>query len=287
MDLRKAVTALGGLAATHELYARGATRARLSRAVRDRELIRARQGWYCLPELDDQLIRAVRVGGRLGCVAAARHRGLWVRGIPRLHVVVRQNDVRLRSETDKSLRLSEIVGHSTTVHWRRHASERPLISSALDCLLEMAMCVSPERTVAAADCAIRRGFVTKQEWDASLSLLPQRLSALLMEADGVVESITESVFRFRCARLGFRMRSQVAIAGVGRVDFLIGSKLVVEVDGFEYHSDPDQFEEDRRRDARLAVLGYRVLRFSYKQVFERWHEVRAAISACISRGDHR
>ena len=67
---------------------------------------------------------------------------------------------------------------------------------------------------------------------------------------------------------------------------MIGKCLVSELDGYAYHSDPETFEADRRRDARLSALGYRVLRFSYKQVMHRWSEVRAAVVAAIARGDH-
>ncbi len=45
-------------------------------------------------------------------------------------------------------------------------------------------------------------------------------------------------------------------------------------------------ESDRRRDAIASALGYRVLRFSYWQVVERWAEVEAAVWAAVSRGDH-
>jgi very-short-patch-repair endonuclease len=51
------------------------------------------------------------------------------------------------------------------------------------------------------------------------------------------------------------------------VDFLWpAQRLVVEVDGWESHRTRSAFEEDRRRDARLAVLGYEVLRFTWRQV---------------------
>ena len=79
----------------------------------------------------------------------------------------------------------------------------------------------------------------------------------------------------------------MTIRGVGHVDLLIGDALVIELDGREWHNDEDRFEKDRRRDAQLSIRGYRVLRFSYKQVFERWSEVRAAIEASIGRNDHR
>jgi very-short-patch-repair endonuclease len=38
-------------------------------------------------------------------------------------------------------------------------------------------------------------------------------------------------------------------------------RLVVELDGYEFHRTRAAFERDRRRDAILAVEGYRILRF--------------------------
>lgn len=51
------------------------------------------------------------------------------------------------------------------------------------------------------------------------------------------------------------------------VDFLWPlEKLVVEVDGFEFHSGQAAFEADHVRDADLAMAGYRVVRFTYRKV---------------------
>ncbi|MGX5681968.1 DUF559 domain-containing protein [Schumannella luteola] len=82
----------------------------------------------------------------------------------------------------------------------------------------------------------------------------------------------------------------VAIGGrltVGRIDFLVGNRLVVEIDGAEFHAPREAFERDRRRDALLTSLGFRVLRFSYIQVLNRWPEVERAILTAVGRGDHR
>lgn len=117
--------------------------------------------------------------------------------------------------------------------------------------------------------------------------LPAPHREALLRADGICESGTETVFHERSRRIRrlHDVRRQVTIAGVGRVDFLIGDRLVIEIDGFAYHSDPEQFEQDRRRDAALSALGYRVLRFSYHQVMSRWPEVEGAVWAAIARGD--
>jgi very-short-patch-repair endonuclease len=285
MHLETAVTRLGGLAATHELYRAGATRWMLSHAARTGRLIRVRQGWYCLPDTPEALVRAARVGGRLSCIAGAKHHGLDVRGIPPLHICVGPHDSRLRSERQKAVRLRDDPAPGTVVHWVHSTpGGTRFAESVIACLVAMARCQSPERVVAAADSAIRMGVLSRRAWLSAIRVLPPRLAALLSEADGVAESITESVALFRLRRLGLQLRQQVPVPGVGDVDFLLGQRLVIEVDGRRYHV--DRFEEDRRRDARLSIRGFRVLRFSYRQVFERWGEVKAAILAATARGDH-
>jgi len=56
-------------------------------------------------------------------------------------------------------------------------------------------------------------------------------------------------------------------------DFLWrGPRLIVEVDGRDVHTTRRAFESDRRRDQRLSILGFRVVRFTWRQVtFEPGH----------------
>jgi very-short-patch-repair endonuclease len=45
--------------------------------------------------------------------------------------------------------------------------------------------------------------------------------------------------------------------------------LIVEVDGRDVHATRRAFESDRRRDQRLMLLGWRVVRFTWRQlIFE-------------------
>jgi hypothetical protein len=46
-------------------------------------------------------------------------------------------------------------------------------------------------------------------------------------------------------------------------------RLIVEVDGFEFHRSRASFADDRERDVRLEVAGWRVLRFAYEHVVHR------------------
>ncbi len=43
--------------------------------------------------------------------------------------------------------------------------------------------------------------------------------------------------------------------------------LIVECDGYEFHSDQATFERDRKRDRAFAAAGYRVLRFSGGEIY--------------------
>jgi very-short-patch-repair endonuclease len=45
-------------------------------------------------------------------------------------------------------------------------------------------------------------------------------------------------------------------------------RVVVEVDGYEYHRDRASFERDRRRDVALQVAGFRVLRFTHRRLVD-------------------
>jgi very-short-patch-repair endonuclease len=58
------------------------------------------------------------------------------------------------------------------------------------------------------------------------------------------------------------------LAGVGDVVFP-EAQVVIEVDGFAYHSTRDDFERDRRRQNRLVVAGWTVLRFTWRDLTER------------------
>lgn len=90
---------------------------------------------------------------------------------------------------------------------------------------------------------------------------------------------------FRRHRL--RLRSQVVIPTVGRVDFIIGDRLIIEADGYEWHADPARFERDRARDRELVRRGYAVIRVTYRQAHDDIDEVTRAVLDVVRRRDHR
>lgn len=69
-----------------------------------------------------------------------------------------------------------------------------------------------------------------------------------------------------------------------RVDFLINTWLVVEIDGAAYHSTPEAVARDQIRDRYLESLGYSVLRLPAKLVFQNPGLTVERVKASISIG---
>lgn len=68
-------------------------------------------------------------------------------------------------------------------------------------------------------------------------------------------------------------------------------KLIVEVDGYSFHSHRRAFERDRRRDAAHVAAGYRVVRVTYRQLLEEPLAVAVVIARALEvcardRGGH-
>ncbi|NED69865.1 DUF559 domain-containing protein [Streptomyces sp. SID10244] len=74
---------------------------------------------------------------------------------------------------------------------------------------------------------------------------------------------------------------------MGRVDLLVGDRLIIEIDSVEYHDrSPEQIEKDRRRDEEAARLGYVTLRFSYRRVVNEWAQAEATVLDLVRRREH-
>jgi very-short-patch-repair endonuclease len=66
-------------------------------------------------------------------------------------------------------------------------------------------------------------------------------------------------------------------------DFLWSEyRLVVEVDGYLFHSDKASFESDRRRDQVFAAAGYTVVRVTWAQLSDEPLAVGARIAQALA-----
>ncbi|WP_345377450.1 endonuclease domain-containing protein [Frondihabitans cladoniiphilus] len=77
---------------------------------------------------------------------------------------------------------------------------------------------------------------------------------------------------------------QYPVPGVGRVDLkVVGAPLLIEFDGYRFHSSPARFADDRRRSAEAQARGFTTLRFTAVQVREDWDWVESTVFATLSR----
>ena len=127
---------------------------------------------------------------------------------------------------------------------------------------------------------------TVEEIHSAFDGAPKSVRRLLDECDPKAASGIESITRVRIRRKGVRLTTQAHIPGVGHVDMLIGDRLVVEVDGYAFHSEKESFQEDRRRNQVQAAGNYVYMPFTYDDVVSRWPHVEATIMGAVHNGVH-
>ena len=126
-------------------------------------------------------------------------------------------------------------------------------------------------------------LATREEIAAQLPRRGRRaLTAALYDDPQLTRSEAERrlLALIRQARLP-RPETNVRVHGY-EVDLLWRrQRLIIEVDGFAYHSTRQAFERDRARDAALQAAGYRVVRFTWRQIVYDSHALVAQLTMLI------
>jgi very-short-patch-repair endonuclease len=117
--------------------------------------------------------------------------------------------------------------------------------------------------------------------DLRRTLPPKRFAAALREAEFLklpieadldpdgTRSDMEADFLALCRRHRLPKPEVNVRIGAFDVDFLWRDRrLAVEVDGWETHQTRSAFEDDRARDLKLKLLGYEVIRFTWRQLVD-------------------
>jgi very-short-patch-repair endonuclease len=271
---------LGNVAERRQLIAGGNSPKAIASAVRAGSIERVRRAWYATSAATLEQRVAVRIGGRLGGPSALPGHGIWRPPGTAVHVSLAPNASRLRPP----------AAHVPVVlHWTDPA--RPNIDlpawrvDAVTAVSQTLAVVAADAGTAVLDSALFTGAIDVAT-AARICAASPHTRHLMENVDGRAESGIESLVRVRLAGAGVTARPQVVIPNLGRVDLLIGDRLVVEVDGREFHG-PERFESDRRRDLELAALGLRSLRVSYRQVIHDWYSTEDAILRLLDAGEHR
>lgn len=267
-----------GFATSARLAAAGIARSRIAEAVEDGTVVLLRRGLFALGSVPAHDRDAVRLNGRVTCVTALKGLNLWVTA-RELHIAAAPGSNAARSAPDH-----------IRVHWKSWPGYEPASRSRDGvgaALLHMLSCVGADDAVVTLDSAVNSGTLTRSDLEALRGDAPASKRPLFDLVDPTAQSGLETRVRLAMRRRRVTMRTQVFIPGVGRVDTLIGDRLVVETDGDRWHGTKAARRVDYRRNLALFRQEYLLLRLDYAQVMDTWEQSEAVLMDCIRRGDHR
>lgn len=310
MDVIPVVEELGrssqGLVTTRQLTAAGLSRPAVSRLVTGGVLLRLRRRVYSLRPLPERPRHLVTDRGvapeyvaqvraellSLGSGAAACGRtaaalygwGLLVEPVEVEVARLHGSDLRRRG-----LRVTQHRHSGRTRVRVLPGTDRLTLTARVQTVVDAAATLPLLEAVVLADSALRSGTVTLEELQRAASRPlrgtagAERVRQVVALCDPASGSVLESLLRVRMVLAGlsgFRTQGVLRRLPQLRVDFCFEqARLVVEVDGARWHTDTAR---DQARDNALAVLGWRVLRFTWSEVVHGPEQVLAAIRAALS-----
>jgi len=257
MSVVSEVARLGGVAETRELRRNGVTPVELRRAVDAGTLVTPRRGCFALPDADPVAIAERAWHGTRTCVTAVERLGL--------PLIERDSRIHLSFPRGTSFggRNPTLPAHIVAHYLPR--THRPL-APTLEALDSTVRCLARDRQLVLVDSALNKGLIEVAELGDLQLTGVQRRGWLARHSDPGAQSIAETLARVALVAAGLSVTTQVHIASVGYVDMVVNGRVIVEVDGRAYHSDPAAFNRDRRRDRAAYLAGYVPLRFTYAEV---------------------
>ena len=224
------------------------------------------RGWIYDPNrytLDQ--VRAYVYNASLSCVSAAQ-----IYELPLL-LEERPQKTHLSVAYNRGMHASKLRRFDDVcIHREQIMSEeerRTHVASIGTVLERVLVCMPLKVSLPMLDAARNRGLfdISTLTLPSSGSRVPHLREALSLSTDRA-RSILETVARLQLIDMGLTPEVGVWIEGVGEVDMIILDFIVIEVDGWAFHSSKEQREKDLKRDRELLRRGYVVLRFTYDNV---------------------
>lgn len=266
-----------------ELVASGRSRAQIQVATASGSLERIDRTRYALPDADPQVVAAARSGATLTCLSALRLHGVDTGPLSGLHL--RRHRYADNNRHQLPGRSCRLPGFEFDVSCVVDPLDKALLAALRN--------HPPEAALIVLDSILHARLRTRAELEPVVQHAGRYAVDLLSRADSRSESPLESIVRHRLMGQRIRFGVQVRLQHIGRVDFLIGRRLIVETDGREFH-DPGlgeeaarTFEEDRRRDAEAARQGFSVIRLTWDGVTKHWDHALSSILAVVRSDGHR
>lgn len=257
------------------LLENGWTRHAVTSAVAAGSLRRVAKGWYDVGGSSADELTAAAAGGRVGCLTGLRDHGVWVPPTTHPHLILPRWSSAVRTGVQHELPRGAAWAASTMTY------------GVVDCLRQVLRHHDVETGLIVCESACQLGLVSEATVRALVAECPPRRAAQLARFDARAESGTETRVRLHLQRSGFRVTPQAYIAGVGRVDLLVGASLIIECDSRAHHTGEEHYRTDRARDLKAIALGYQVIRLTWEQVFLEWPATRELLGAHLAARRYR
>lgn len=157
----------------------------------------------------------------------------------------------------------------------------------LNALAHLIRCQPETLAIAAIDSALNQKLVSVSQLAGLFGILPSRYRRYRSRVDSRAMSGIETIVRLLMLDAGLSCTPQVRFPGIGTVDLVVESRIVIETDGRLGHVGAIGTARDYDRDAALAALGFIVLRFNYRQVMFSPNVVLAAVRGELTVRDER
>jgi very-short-patch-repair endonuclease len=145
---------------------------------------------------------------------------------------------------------------------------------------------SPERTIGDLESRLTRKQFTRMVKDARQErrLDQAAVTRLLGYPAEPTRSEFEEAFRRFCRRFGLPLADTLVMLHGFEVDALFAAeRLVVELDGWEFHADRVAFVSDRERDTELLDFGYETVRITWDRLQETPEREAARLHRILAR----
>lgn len=265
--------------------------------------------WYVMDKAPEDVVALLRLGVRPTCIDAAVLHGLWTPPETGGVHVFRPRVGRGRRAATRSGSAPDALARAAPIRRRggqaaptqRVAMHSPLVHHApalrawpdthpvprLGLLLDHAgRCLHPDRAAPIFESVLRQRRLSGREVERIVAALPYAARRALANLRSDADSGTETVVRRWFQQRGVRVRPQVHIPSVGRVDLLVGGRWVIECDSREFHDTEDQYQRDRSRDLQLQMFGFIVTRLTWEQVFLDWPATSRKLQHILWSGAH-
>lgn len=226
------------------------------RALSDSSVKRLNRTVIYLPGTDRTTLAVFAHHGSLACVSALHKYGveIWGNSTNKTHISVKQGTHRTYMP-------------GIHLHQDDYAQSTRIVSPVKAAIQAMRCLNSHLERVIVLDSIQQKGLCDHEELAIAIRKTHQgRYSQVFHDSNGKARSGLETLGRLELKPLGLDMVCGERIPGVGEVDFLIEGHLIVELDGYEWHSGRTEFAKDRRRSREALKLGYPTLRFTYEEV---------------------